>query len=138
MNLIKIWIKPCTRNYLSAATILLLSLGCGNNKIKLAKAKADQLWKDVATGTAEKDFPEKHFPRTANFYAILADLKDKCDFKNRKGGLTGQRYQKDVTTALEKVIFVFDYYMPCDTLKFTLTYDLQQSVELYEFRIDPI
>ena len=125
--------------YVLALIVLALGTSCSNNsKIKLARQKADQLWKDVETGNAEKDFPEKYFPRDAQFNAILTDLKGKCNFKNRKGGFVSQSYQKDAAVGTEQVAFVFDYYMACDTARFTLTYELQDSVTLRWFRIDPI
>lgn len=117
--------------------LLIVLSSCNNSKVKEARQKAESLWMDIENGTADKDFPQKHFPE-AELKPLLLDLKNKCDFKTRKGGFVKEIIHKDLKTSIENVSFVFDYYMKCDTIRFTLTYNLQNNVELYEFRIDPI
>lgn len=115
--------------------IVFALIRCSNQShIEQAKDMADQLLKKIATGNAIEDFSEKYFPHS-QAQVILHDLQYKCDFANRKG-----RFINDFQTQNEtnRISFIYEYYLKCDSVRFILTYNLGQNIELYEFKLEPI
>jgi hypothetical protein len=55
----------------------------GARTSKSAKDKAKELLEKIALGDAIGEFPSKYFPKEQSA-AILQELRDKCDFKNRR------------------------------------------------------
>lgn len=105
--------------------------------MKQAKEKADQLWIQIANGTAEKEFPEHYFP-AAQTQVILARLKNQCSIGNTKGKLTGRRYFRDFKKPRETASFAYEFPLKCDTIRIILSYNLKEPIELYEFRVDQV
>ena len=132
-------------NYITKAVFILFITfagtsftGCRHDrKMKLVQQKADNLWKQIASGTAAKEFPLKYFP-AAQRDRVLNDLKDRCDIQSAKGKLAGRRYFIDFKKSIETASLAYEFPLKCDTVRFILSYKLQERVELYEFRIDQI
>lgn len=116
--------------------ILLFAYGChfqSSNKVDL-KRKSDLLLDKIADGTANEEFSVKYFP-IEQTKAIMYDLKNKCDFKNRQGHFLNEYYY---SADKSKVSLIYEYYLKCDSIRFILTYNIGDSVELYEFKMEPI
>jgi len=115
--------------------ILFWTYGCdvkSTNKVEF-KDKADALLDKIANGTADEEFPVKYFPFEQT-KAIMYDLRNKCDFKNRQGHFLNEYYSTDKS----KVSLIYEYYLKCDSIRFVLTYNIKDSDMLYEFKIEPI
>jgi hypothetical protein len=117
--------------------LLVLLPACNNsNKIKIAKASADELLESIAAGSALELFPEERFP-AEQAKVILTDLKNKCEFANRKGHFINDFYHKEIN-GNDKLSLIYEFYLKCDSIRFILTYELNDKVQLHEFRLEPI
>jgi hypothetical protein len=115
----------------------MLQIACNTNRKKdVAKENAEQLLNSIAQGSAIKYFPEKYFPRN-EMELILTDLKDKCDFRNKKGHFINDFYRKNVN-GTNQISFIYEYYLKCDSIRFILTYNLGDPIELFHFGLEPI
>jgi hypothetical protein len=65
----------------------------------------------------------------------MQELRDNCDFKNRHGNYVKHVYHND-NDKIDKVAFVYEYYLKCDSLRFIVTYDLRDSIDLFSFVIE--
>jgi hypothetical protein len=123
---------------LFATSACLFFAGCRHDiKMKQAQKKADLLWIQIADGTATKEFPEKYFPEAQRNF-ILNDLKNRCDIRSAKGKLAGRRYFRDFKKSIETASLAYEFPLRCDTVRFIVSYKLQEPIELYEFRIDQV
>ena len=110
---------------------------CKSNKAELsAKVKADSLIEKISRGTAIGEFSGKYFP-PAQSAAVLNDLKGKCDFANRKGRYINDFYQKNVS-GFDRASYIYEYELKCGKIRFILTYDLGDKIELVNFKMEPI
>ena len=113
--------------------IVFLLSSCGKEDyLKRARSMADDLFEKIETGSANGDFSEKYFPLSQT-EAIMYDLKNKCDFANRKGGFIEEF---KVPKEANKIICVYEYYLKCDSIRFILTYKIDDKIELYEFKLE--
>lgn len=110
---------------------LIIFSGCVDNELKdKAQQKANLLMDNLHTEEAGKYFPEKHFPRE-EVKRISFEMNGYCDYSNRVGGFIDYNYESAAGT--DKVIFFYEYFLKCDSLRFILKYDLQPDPELIWF-----
>ncbi|MCK9451225.1 MAG: hypothetical protein M0Q90_06000 [Bacteroidales bacterium] len=115
---------------------VILFVGCDSpNQVRQAKSEADKLLNDISLGNAYSAFSEKYFPAEQTV-ALINELKNECDFANRKGVFINDYIQ--ATTDGKRVSFIYEYYLKCDNIRFIITYKLGKEVELYEFNLEPI
>lgn len=114
---------------------LLCVLGCDIKTINTdeIKNKTDLLLDKIANGTANEDFLVEYFP-IEQTEGIMYDLKNKCDFKNRHGHFLNEYYSADKS----KLSLIYEYYLKCDSIRFIISYKLNEVVELCEFKMEPI
>lgn len=123
--------------------ILLLSLflmvGCVNKDLyNKALEKNDTLFNSIANGTANDLFPEKYFPKGQTI-TLMRQLKDYCDFKERKQNILQSTFQKDFATGFSRLSISYKVYLRCDSMKIITTYlSNKDSLELYEFKIESL
>ncbi len=86
-------------------------------------------------GKAYNAFPEKYFP-TNQTKALMDELKDKCDFVNRKGIFINEYLQESSNG--NSISFIYEYYLKCDNIRFIITYKLGKEIELFKFNLEPI
>lgn len=124
------------RHFFLISLLVILLVSCFNNsQLEQAKAKADKLLNDISLGKANSAFPEKYFPREQT-YALMDELKNKCDFANRKGTFINDYAQ--ISNGIKRVSFIYEYYLKCDSIRFILTYNLGKDPELYEFKLESV
>ncbi len=124
------------RFFLALSICVVMLTGCDNdNQIGQAKIKADKLLVDISLGKAYDSFPKKYFPVNQT-HALMDELKNKCDFLNRKGNFINKYLQ--VTPSGKRISFIYEYYLKCDNIRFIITYKLGKEIELYEFVLEPI
>lgn len=111
--------------------------GCIDKELKVEKAreKSKLLLGKIAEGTAINEFPEKYFSREQG-EAILLDLREKCDFKNRKGVFVNDVISSQ--NGQRQASFIYEFMLKCDTIRLIFTYNLSPEIELYEFILEPI
>lgn len=66
----------------------------------------------------------------------MQELREKCDFKNRKG-----LFINDFTVTQpgrKTVSFIYEYKLKCDDIRFIISYDLTEDIELLEFKLEPV
>ena len=97
------------------------------------KQKAEILFEKISNGNARNEFSPKYFPIDQTD-AIMFDLKNKCDFKNRKGHFVNEYYSKNKS----HISLIYEYYLKCDSIRFILTYKIADSIYLNEFKMEPI
>lgn len=115
--------------------LLLVGSGCKIQTVTTneIKQKADSLLDKIADGTANGEFSVKYFP-IEQTEVLMYDLRNQCDFKNRQGHFLNEYYTADKS----KVSLIYEYYLKCDSIRFILTYNCVNSIELYEFKMEPI
>ena len=124
------------RQFLMLSACVIMLAGCDNdNQISQAKIKADKLLNDISLGKAYNAFPEKYFP-TNQTKALMDELKDKCDFVNRKGIFINEYLQESSNG--NSISFIYEYYLKCDNIRFIITYKLGKEIELFKFNLEPI
>jgi len=124
------------RKLLTLSFCVIMLVGCDNNdQISQARIKADKLLNDISIGKASYAFPEKYFPVNQT-HALMDELKNKCDFANRKGTFINEYLQE--TSNGNRVSFIYEYYLKCDNIRFIITYKLGKDIELFEFNLEPI
>lgn len=124
------------RHLLVLTICVIILAGCENNdQVCQAKIKADKLLNDISLGEAYDAFPEKYFPANQT-HALMDELKDKCDFANRKGDFINDYLQE--TSNGKRISFIYEYYLKCDNIRFIVTYKLGKEIELFEFNLEPI
>ncbi|MBS1618305.1 MAG: hypothetical protein JST76_07290 [Bacteroidetes bacterium] len=110
-------------------------------KWEKARGMSDKLLADIATNSANSEFPERLFPK-AMVYKLTDFLGNTCDFKNRKGLFINDFYSKQIGPGnTDKVAFIYEYYLKCDSLRIITAYDLgntDDSIELVAFRVEKI
>lgn len=118
--------------------IIFLLNNCGSNaeEMKLAKERSDMLLDAIGNGTANDLFPAKYFPEDQTV-SLMADLKNNCDFKNRKGNFVNDFYQK-VAGGDNKIILIYEFYLKCDTVRFLISYieKNNKEIELNGFKLE--
>lgn len=80
-------------------------------------------------------FSDKFFSRQ-QIELISLDLREKCDYENRSGKFVDYYYES--TPGTDKVSFIYEYFLKCDSLRFILKYDLKPEPELIWFRLEGI
>ena len=123
------------RNFSILIPIIILSTCKNFSKEQAAQKASEQVLVDISNGPAAKDFPTKYFPRDQSV-AILADLKNKCDFANRKGNFVNDFYQSNPNDG-DLVSFIYEYYLKCGKIRLILTYKISDEIELFNFRLEP-
>lgn len=120
--------------------IVFLINSCGRNsdEMKLAKEKSDILLDAIGNGTANDMFPVKYFPKDQTV-SLMSELRNNCDFKNRKGNFINDFYQK-VVGGGDKIILIYEFYLKCDTIRFLISYTEENNseVELNGFKLESV
>lgn len=113
-----------------------LFLGCVNTDLKEeARIKSDEIIKHLADTSSYAYFPRKHFPRD-QMIATLHDLRVNCDYENRKGRFIDYFYESK--PGADRVSFIYEYYLNCDSIRFILGFKLDAEPELVWFKLEPI
>lgn len=61
-----------------------------------------------------------------------------CDYQNRKGKFVDYHYERVLGSKSDKVSFIYEYFLKCDSLRFILTYELKEDPELVWFGVEAI
>ncbi len=117
--------------------LLLMIVSCTNNNLRSkAKIKSEELLDAIGNGNATNLFPTKYFP-PYKINVLLYQIKNNCDFANCKGVFINDFYEKNLND-IDQLTLIYEYYLKCDSLRFLLTYKLNDSTELCGLKIESI
>lgn len=126
------------RTQIIVMMVLSLLLGCkviDRNQVIEARKMSDSLLDSIAAGNVENAFPVKYF-NPSQTKLILNWLRKKCDFADRQGNFINDFYISE--NGVNKVAFIYEYYLKCDSIRFILTYNLGKRIELCGLKLQPI
>lgn len=106
------------------------------NKHSQAKEKADYVIAHLDDPKIVDQFSEKFFPRVQT-EKIVSDMRQNCDWQNKDGKFVDSlSIQKD---GANQLVFVYEYFLRCDSIRFLLGYDLnQEQPALFFFQMEPL
>lgn len=111
---------------------------CVNERLKNeAFDHANNVINGLDSPTAYDFFPEEDFPEDY-MRVILFELREKCEYKKRTGKFVDDFYERALGHDLDKVTFIYEYFLKCDSVRFILKYELDKEPRLIKFRIEPI
>jgi cytoplasmic iron level regulating protein YaaA (DUF328/UPF0246 family) len=115
-------------------TLVLFSCAKVEQKqIEQAKKLSEKLLDDIASGKADDAFPKKYF-QPDQTRINLSELKNKCDFANRRGHFINDFYES--RNGYFNVHFIYEYYLKCDSIRIVISYNLNDNIELYSFKME--
>ena len=132
----KIIVNECKIFFIFFVLFFLLSSCTNPQKRQEARLKADKLIEKIASGNAISEFSEELFPNRNYISNSLKNLKEFCDFKNRKGHFINDFYQKGPN--YDRVSFIYEYYLKCDSIRFIISYDITNEINLVAFQLEGI
>jgi len=126
------------RGLLSAIFICVLLQGCIDSTSRdEAYSLSNHIIERLDSLGVQDYFPEKHFPRDV-MVQMLAEMRERCDYRNRKGGFVNDFYARNIGMNPDRVSFIYEYFLRCDSIRIILTYEIEQKPELVRFTIEPL
>lgn len=118
--------------------IVMVTMGCVNNELRhKAFKKSDHLISNLDKDSAYLFFSKKYFNQD-EIKILIADMKSRCDFRNRKSRFINDFYQRDIGDGLDNVFFIYELELACDTVRFITKFSLSGEPELIGFKVEPI
>lgn len=85
---------------------------------------------------AYRFFSKKYFSKE-QVESVSQQLRN-CDYQNRKGKFVDYAYERVLGSKSDKVSFIYEYFLRCDSLRFIMTYELKEDPELVWFGVEAI
>lgn len=120
---------------ISFGLLALSACGVSLKDRELVKNKADSLLEKIALGTALNEFPVDKFPKEQSI-SFLSDLKNNCDFANRKGHFIND-YIENIN-GQKRVNIIYEFYLKCDSARIIFCYNVNEKIELNGMRIEKL
>ena len=118
--------------------IALFAYNIWNNmkKMQEAREKNDYIIehlddKDIYTKFSDKYFKKEMIKRDLSY------ITQNCNWKKRDGKFVDFFTQKSFG-GKDKISFIYEYYLNCDSLRFILTFDVENKPEIMSFYIEPL
>ncbi|MFD2910239.1 hypothetical protein ACFSX9_16025 [Flavobacterium ardleyense] len=105
-------------------------------KLNLAQEKANYIMENLDKENIAKEFPIKYFPKE-QLEPILDGIRQNCDWKNKDGKFVDFFTTKNIG-GIDQTAFIYEYYMKCDSLRFILSFSVEDEPELMGFHFEPI
>lgn len=105
-------------------------------KFNLLQEKANYIIENLDNPSISKEFPEKYFPNE-QLEPILGGIRQNCDWKNKDGKFVDFFTSKNIG-GIDQTAFIYEYYLKCDSLRFILSFNVENEPELMGFRLEPI
>jgi hypothetical protein len=119
------------------SVLIIFLSGCvSNGKRNEARGKLKTLLKDIEKGTIYEDFPVKYYTKK-QLDLLVTVLRDTCQFSKRRCSYFRETFESNLGRP-DKAIFVFDCCLKCDSMRFTITYNLGDTVELHNFAVQKL
>ena len=106
------------------------------SQIQDLHAKSDSIIENLDQESVFSHFPKKYFPED-QIYVLLGTMTLNCDWKNRDGKFVDYFTMGNIG-GVDQVSFIYEYYLDCDSLRFILTYNLDDEPELMGFHIEEL
>jgi len=124
---------------LALVCVVLFVLGsCANVNLKQeALRKSNLIVELLASDSVLVLFPKTYFAQEDILF-LSNDMKVRCDYKNRQGGFVRDVYEKKLGIGLDKVSFIYEYALKCDSMRLILTFELKPDPEPIQISVEPI
>jgi len=95
-----------------------------------------QLFDSIASGNANKMFPAEYFSRQQT-NDLMLQLKNDCDFKNRKGNFLNDYYRLINNDNI--ISELFEFHLKCADERFIVSYYVKGgNLKLFNFQIESV
>lgn len=115
--------------------ILILASCVDPSEIEETKKSSNELMKIILDGSALSMFSEKYFDKE-KMINIQNMLKD-CNYHYENGKYINHFYHKNMSNA-DQVSHIYEYKTTCDSMRFILTYFVEEEPELMSFKIESV
>ncbi|WP_163410544.1 hypothetical protein [Flavobacterium ajazii] len=105
-------------------------------KLDLAQEKANYIMDNLDRPNIGKKFPIKYFPRE-KLDPVLKMIRQNCDWKNKDGKFVDFFTTKNIN-GTDQTAFIYEYYMRCDSLRFILSFNVEDDPELMGLNFEPL
>ncbi len=105
-------------------------------KLELAQEKADYIMENLDKPNVVEKFPVKYFPKE-QLEPIIGGIRQNCDWKNKDGKFVDFFTAKNIG-GVNQTSFIYEYYLKCDSLRFILSFNVEDEPELMGFNVEPI
>ena len=106
------------------------------NKMKEAQKMSDYIIEHLDDKNVYTKFSDKYFKKDI-LKKQLNYITQKCNWKNRRGKFVDFFTQKSIG-GKDKISFIYEYYLDCDSLRFILTFDMEGKPEIMSFYVEPL
>ena len=97
---------------------------------------SDYIVKNLDQTNITEKFPTKYFPKE-QIEPILAGIRQNCDWKNKDGKFVDFFTSKNIG-GIDQTAFIYEYYMKCDSVRFILSFSVEDEPELMGLNFEPI
>lgn len=122
------------KNLVFPFILILILTSCNfNQSIKLqeeARKNADFIIENLDKQEVVNQFPKEFFPNTLQIKQFIDELRLQCGYKSRIGKFVDQFTERNLGAKQDRISFIYEFYLLCDSLRFTLTYTLHDSAVL--------
>lgn len=105
-------------------------------KFNLAQEKANYIIENLDKPNIGEKFPTKYFPKE-QLEPIISGIRQNCDWKNKDGKFVDFFTSKNIG-GIDQTTFIYEYYLKCDSLRFILSFNVEDEPELMGFNVEPI
>lgn len=117
--------------------LLIILISCTNRLelIEEARIQSDEVINNLTENDAAKYFHSKYFG-SKEINQSLENIRNVCEYENRRGGFVD--YFSESGIKGNRVYFIYEFYLKCDSVRFILNYDLAKPPTLVQFKVEPI
>ena len=105
-------------------------------KLNLAQEQANYIIENFDNPNIGEKFPVKYFPKE-KLEPILGGIRQNCDWKHKDGKFVDFFNAKNIG-GIDQISFIYEYHMKCDSLRFILSYNVEDEPELMGLKFEPI
>lgn len=112
--------------------------GCVNTELRdRARRKSDYVVRNLHSDSVYTFFSESYFAKT-DIVNLASQLKANCEYEKQQSHFLGDFYERDLASNFDKVSFVYDVFLKCDSLRITLKFELHPDPKIIGFKMDPV
>lgn len=105
-------------------------------KFNLLQEQANYIMENLDNPNIGEKFPAKYFPKE-QLDPIISGIRQNCDWKNKDGKFVDFFTSKNIG-GVDQTAFIYEYYLKCDSLRFILSFNVEDEPELMGFNVEPI
>jgi hypothetical protein len=111
---------------------------CVDSELKdKALRKSNEIINQLDSETVYSSFSKKYFTQE-EITRLTTHLRTQCDYQNRIGGFVNDFYESDLDAEPDKVNFLYEFFLRCDTVRIVLKFELAVDPQAVGLTIEPI